>query len=104
MPIVRYKNNDKLDIYNSEMFIINSIDMNKNKFSIMHNDDELWFDASEFKYMFYVAYCITIHTAQGCSFDEPYTIYDWSHPRMMNDAKYVALSRARSINYIQIKN
>lgn len=104
MPIVSYKNDDKLDIYNSEVFSVHAIDTEKNTFSIMHNDEELFFRSVDFKYYFYPAYCITIHVSQGCTFTQPYTIYDWSHPHMEKSAKYVALSRSTSIHNIQIKN
>jgi hypothetical protein len=102
MPIVSYKNDDKLDIYNSERFTVCSIDTAQKTFSIVHKETRLTFKAEQFKFFFYPAYCITIHVSQGCTFDEPYTIYDWSHSNMCCSAKYVALSRATSIHNIQI--
>jgi ATP-dependent exoDNAse (exonuclease V) alpha subunit len=63
---------------------------------------ELSFDIKDFQYYFYPAYCITCHVSQGCTFDEPFTIYDWSHACMDKAAKYVAVSRATSIKYVQI--
>jgi hypothetical protein len=104
MPIVSYKNNDKMDIYNSEVFTIHQVNTDEHTFSIMVKDQLLTFQASDFKYMFFPAYCVTIHVSQGCTFDKPYTIYDWSYVNMDKSAKYVALSRGTSINNIQIKN
>ena len=34
--------------------------------------------------LFYPAYCITIHKAQGSSFDHPYTIYISTKPKFNN--------------------
>ena len=69
----------------------------------MVGDNEKTFKASQFKTMFYPAFCITCHVSQGMSFDQPYTIWDWNHPRMDNTAKYVSLSRSTNIKNIQIK-
>jgi hypothetical protein len=102
LPVVSYKNDNDLNIYNSEVFTIDKIDLENKTFTIKRDEEELEFDAKEFKYMFYPAYCITIHVSQGCTFDEPYCIYDWSHPHMERSAKYVALSRSTSIHNIMI--
>jgi hypothetical protein len=57
----------------------------------------------QFARLFRAAYCITIHSVQGVSIkDTPYTIYDWDHPKFDNRLKYVALSRASSLKYINI--
>ena len=104
LPIVSYRNNNDLDIYNSEVFTVHKIDVKRKHFFIMKDETELVFDIKQFKLMFYPAYCVTCHVSQGCTYDQPFTIYDWSHPCMDNSAKYVALSRATSIHYIQIKN
>ena len=103
MPIVSYKNNDKLKIYNSEMFTIDKIDKEAKTFTVIHKEEELTFQASEFKFNFYPAFCITVHVSQGCSFNEPYTIWDWSFKAMDKSAKYVALSRATKYENIQIR-
>jgi len=49
-------------------------------------------------------YCITIHKSQGQSFDFEYSIYEWTtYPRAMRNAlRYVALSRARNLDLINI--
>ena len=103
LPIVAYKNMQKENIFNSEVYHIESIDMNDKTFSFMVGDELKTMKAHEFKNMFYPAYCITAHVSQGCTFDTPYTIHDWNHPRMDITAKYVALSRATNIKNIQIK-
>jgi len=69
----------------------------------MVGDEEKTYKATQFKNMFYPAFCITCHVSQGATFNQPYTIWDWDHPRMDDTAKYVALSRATNIKNIQIK-
>ena len=56
----------------------------------------------DFQKLFYVAYCITIHRSQGSTFDHPYTIHEWDHPRFDNRLKYVALSRTTKLENINI--
>jgi len=102
LPIVAYKNIQKEHIFNSEVFHIISIDMNDKTFSFNVGDELKTFKAHEFKNIFYPAYCITAHVSQGATFKDKYTIHDWNHPRMDLTAKYVSLSRATSINNIQI--
>jgi ATP-dependent exoDNAse (exonuclease V) alpha subunit len=102
MPIVSYRNNQKEHIYNSEVYTIKSINQDEKTFSFMVGNELKTYKSIEFKNMFYPAFCITAHVSQGASFDVPYTIWDWNHPRMDMTAKYVALSRATNIKNIQI--
>ena len=51
--------------------------------------------------LFYPAYCMTIHKAQGQTFRNEYTIYEWN--RLDERLKYVALSRGvckKNVNII----
>jgi len=52
--------------------------------------------------LFYVAYAITIYKSQGSTFDYPYTIHEYGHPMFDDRLKYVSLSRATSIEHINI--
>jgi hypothetical protein len=57
----------------------------------------------KFARLFRAAYCTTIHSTQGCTIkDTHYTIYDYDHPRFDKRLKYVALSRASNIRFINI--
>ena len=102
LPIVAYKNIQKENIFNSEVYHITSIDMDDKTFSFNVGDEVKTIKAHEFKNIFYPAYCITAHVSQGVTINEKFTIHDWNHPRMDMTAKYVSLSRATSINNIQI--
>ena len=103
LPIVSYRNNKKLQIHNSEMFKVSKIDEENQTFSFMDGDTEQTMHVSEFSYMFYPAFCITVHVSQGCTFKEAYTIWDWDFLHMDETAKYVALSRSTCCDNIQIK-
>jgi 5-methylcytosine-specific restriction endonuclease McrA len=123
MPIVSYKNDARKGLENSALYTVRSIDEEAGTFSIevgepdvrsgsgnkkkteVVSDGEshtLTLNANEFKNLFYPGFCITVHVSQGCSFDEPYTIHDWNMKHMDHRAKYVALSRARKMEYIHI--
>jgi len=68
--------------------------------NLCNSEKELLIDKDDFQKLFYVAYCITIHSSQGETFNESYTIYDWE--RLDKRLRYVALTRASDISYINI--
>ena len=88
----------ELNLINNETFTINRIVddnihiSNESKELVVHKDD--------FQNLFYVAYCITIHSSQGETFLEPYTIHDWD--KLDKHLRYVALTRSSNIEYINI--
>ncbi len=100
MPIISHINEKKKNILNNITYIIKEI--NDEKMIITYDDVDLEFQVEDFHKYFYVAFCITIHSSQGETFDEPYTIYDWEHSYFDRRAKYVALSRGTNYNNIQI--
>ena len=55
---------------------------------------------NDFQKYFLVAYATTIHSAQGLSIGENYTIHEWD--RLDERLKYVSLSRARNYENIHI--
>lgn len=107
MPIIAHKTNKKIGIINSQKYQIRTIEKNmksvdKYKIKIGWGVEDFEICSSEFHKYFYIGFCITIHASQGETFYEPYTIYDWGFSYFSNKAKYVALSRATSIENIQI--
>ena len=100
MPVVAHTTNKKMNILNSEKFIVTEID-NK-KITMKEHEHEVKVNIADFHHFFYLGFCITIHTSQGDTFNTKYTIYDWSFKHFCEKAKYVALSRATDINNIQI--
>jgi ATP-dependent exoDNAse (exonuclease V) alpha subunit len=100
MPIISRRNNRDLGIYNNETFTIKEIRHKDDVIIIFDEDREHPIPIAEFTKMFNVSYCITTHRAQGATFDEPYTIYEWD--LFDERLRYVALSRATDINLINI--
>ena len=47
-------------------------------------------------------YCITVHMSQGKTFRERFTIHDWFSERMEGRGRYVALSRGKTTDLVQI--
>ena len=57
-------------------------------------------NTSEFTKLFNIGFCITIHCAQGASFDHPFTIYEWE--KRDERLKYVSLSRSTKREFINL--
>jgi hypothetical protein len=99
VPIICKVNNEEMGFINNQRFKIIKIggltitieDDKGNKKEINHND---------FQKYFLVAYASTIHSSQGMSIDENYTIHEWD--RLDQRLLYVALSRSREHSYIHI--
>jgi hypothetical protein len=100
MPIIAHTTDKKLNILNSQTFIITNL--SKETFSIMNDDVTQEIKIEKFHQFFYLGFCITIHASQGETFNTKYTIYDWNFTRFCEKAKYVAMSRGTNINNIQI--
>jgi hypothetical protein len=100
MPVVAHTTNKKLNLLNSERFTISIID--SESVTLKEGEREIKIQLKDFHKFFYIGFCITIHTSQGETFTEKYTIYDWYFSGFCERAKYVALSRATDISDIQI--
>ena len=99
LPIICKVNSKEHDIVNNEQFIVTKID-NSNNIFISNEEKELKISIKEFAEMMYPAYCITIHSSQGQSYDGSYTIHEWW--RLTDKLKYVALTRATNKDLINI--
>ena len=102
-PIIAKINNKDIGIVNNERFKITAIE--KNIITIKNEFKTIQFDAVEnnsFQRCFRVAYCTTIHSSQGLSIGESYLIHQWNNENFDQRLKYVALSRARSYEIINI--
>ena len=102
MPIIARMGNEEFDFMNNETFIIRKV--SEEFISVYNNDVEgrgtIDIPTQDFTKYFNVAFCVTCHKAQGCSFDHPYTIYEWN--RFDSRLKYVALSRSTKREYIDL--
>ena len=94
-PLIARKNDKKSDIANNDTFTIKEIRTNE-----IVLDTDVVIPLSEFSRLFHVAFCITIHKAQGQTFTESYTIHEWN--KLDRRLKYVALSRGTCIENINI--
>jgi ATP-dependent exoDNAse (exonuclease V) alpha subunit len=98
MPIIARMNKKLYEISNNETFVIT--DINKDFIEIKEGSRYINIPVQEFQNLFYLAFAITCHKSQGATFDHPYTIHEW---HLYDDSlKYVALSRATKIDYINV--
>ena len=101
MPIIARVNRKSLEIANNECFTIDELTDDE---IIISNEmkSRLAIPVGDFIKTFNLAFCITIHKSQGATFNQKYTIYEWSD-RMSDKLKYVAISRSSDISNIQIR-
>ena len=95
-PLISRKTDAKMDFIKNEFYSIKKIDGD----TIVLNNGVVFTNHKLFQEYFYVAYAITVHKSQGCTFDFDYTIHEWF--KMDNKLKYVSLSRATNKNLINI--
>lgn len=101
LPVICCQNQKKLDIYNNQQFVVKK--WGRKSVRIVEKGTEESFreiPRGKFTEYFRPGYCITTHAAQGATFDEEYSIYDWS--RLDNRGRYVALSRGTQMKNVHI--
>jgi ATP-dependent exoDNAse (exonuclease V) alpha subunit len=101
MPVIARINCKEYNIANNDTYTITKFE--KDTIFLKSDLDQknvCQIKQTEFQKYFHVAFCITIHRSQGCTFDHPYTLHEWN----LYDyrLKYVALSRATKKEYINI--
>ena len=101
LPIISVKTCGKYDLVNGEEFYVK--EFSQTTITINSTYQDLVIDIDDFGSLFYPAYCLTIHKSQGCTFDKPYSIYEWDV--LDEKLKYVAMSRAtkkENINFCEL--
>ena len=97
-PIISKVNNDELGLINNQRYIITDIGL------VITVEDNLKnvikINVSDFQKYFLVGYSCTVHSAQGMTINEPYTIHEWD--RMDQRLRYVALSRSTALENIHV--
>ena len=97
-------------IQNNEDFIVEKvtgkvIDMvskTKNIFTGIIHLKKIKVPAEHFDSYFGLGYAITVTRSIGSTFDEPISIYEWSHFFMIRNNKYTAITRTTKIENINI--
>ena len=88
------------DLTNGDLLTVKSYNDTDVKMIRTSDDTEYEIKLNEmFIFSFYPAYCLTIHSAQGDTIDEPYAIYDMDMFPSVN-MTYTALSRSTKLEYI----
>ena len=87
-------------VFNNEEFEITSIDPKNQIIKAKNARIELEIPFNQFQHLFYVAFAMTIHRAQGQTYDFNFTIWEWEE--LDDRMKYVALTRATSKKLINI--
>ena len=100
-PVISKINSKEIGIVNNERFVISEMSkLNKNMTMTNEQGKTIKIKNNEFQKLFRVAYCTTLHSVQGLSIGEPYTLHEWY--KYDQRLKYVALSRSRQNDYIKI--
>ena len=102
MHVISNINNESMNIYNNQRFIITKINKEKEIITLKYkdNNDTLDIEFDKFQKFFLPSFAMTCHCAQGLSIGEPYTIHEFH--RMDQKLLYVAFSRSRKYKYIRL--
>jgi len=106
MPIIanQASSGDKgLGVVNNETFDIIELNENDVVIQAVPTSEPITISHAQFVKSFYLAFAITCHKAQGDTFDEPYTIYEWARFPNVN-MKYVALSRSSNKDHVNFSD
>jgi hypothetical protein len=94
-------------LYNQQTGVVTAVDADARTFTVkydyhkdFHFGREFTWSVDEFSACFTVAYCITVHKAQGQTWDEAYAIYEWE--RMNRRLLYTATSRATHSRHVHL--
>lgn len=97
MFIVSNKNDKKLQIYNNERFVIESI---TNVVTLVNDNKKISITKQQLIDNCSPGYAVTAHKVQGTTISEPYNIYEWH--LMKKEARYVCLTRTTNPEYVNI--
>ena len=101
VPVISKINCEEMGIINNERFKINDISYTKFKITMESEQGKnIIINFSDFQKCFRVSYAMTIHSCQGKTINEPYTLHEFE--RYDKHLKYVALSRSTSYDLIKI--
>jgi ATP-dependent exoDNAse (exonuclease V) alpha subunit len=94
-------------LYNQQTGIVTAVDPEARTFTVeydyekdYHYGREFTWSVDEFSTCFSVAYCVTVHKAQGQTWAEDFAIYEWE--RMDRHLLYTAVSRATHSRHVHL--
>ena len=99
MPMIVTQNMRSKDMFNMELYNIDSINENDES-NLEFTLNGTVFSHSEFRESFIPACCVTAYKYQGGTISTPYNIYDVE--RMDKKQLYTALSRTTELNHIHL--
>jgi ATP-dependent exoDNAse (exonuclease V) alpha subunit len=105
MPMIAHINRKNMDgLTNNKEFIIE--DITAELVTLKNEAHTISVPLDQLMATFYVAFCLTIHRAQGSTFNEPHVIWAWDEfPTDIGKAlKYVAVSRTTKKDHIYFGN
>jgi hypothetical protein len=101
VPVISKINSEEMDIVNNERFEITEISKTYNKITMKSEQGKIIkIRFNDFQTYFRCGYCMTIHSCQGLSIGDKYTLHEWN--KYNKSLKYVALSRACAHKLINI--
>ena len=89
-------NKSNTHFHNSEVFFVKTY--NEEKLTLIHDTDNSEIVVDLKLNCFKPMYAITVHKAQGATFNKPYSIYEYK--RMKPDMLYVCLTRTSKQEYV----
>ncbi len=102
LPLIGYRNNSKLDIYNGEDYIVKSFDDEKCILSEIVYDNNIIIPISQITHYLQPAYCVTVYKAQGKTFNFPFGILERDSNKFNKCMKFVAMSRSTKKEFVNI--
>jgi len=99
LPVMAYKNNNKMEIVNSEEFIVIAYD--EYKITLKRDVDDLpnvEIDVDDFHTYFVCNYCSTTHKSQGATYTGNIIIFDWERLHGDKNVAYTACSRGIALD------
>ena len=92
-----------MNLFNNQRFTIIKIDKEKQLITLKYKDnDNTLIEFNNFQKFFLPSYGMTCHCAQGLTINEPYSIHEFH--KMDKKLRYVALSRSKKHEFINIMN
>ena len=101
LPIMSYTNNNKLQIVNSDEFIVLDYDFEKVYISSLLGET-LEIEIDQFHKLFVVNYCSTTHKSQGATYNCKVLLWEWNNLKQDKRKCYTACSRATDLNNLII--